>query len=330
MSAIRNGSWLDEQEFPEIAWVIPGILPEGCTVLTGHPKIGKSFLVLNIALAAASGGEVLGVPVEKRPVLYLALEDSPRRIQKRAHQLNDGDPLPPTLHYLTSENQSAAVEEALEWKRANADAKPLIIADTLERIRAKRSGHAYQDDYAAGGLLQSLAAPGGAALAVHHNRKNDSSEDFIDDVSGTLGLTGSMDTVLNLKRKRAANEGTLSVTGRDVDEMIYKVVFSDAGKWEAAGSGLADAARRVSEDRFGARMQDVLAAVEQWKDPVSPIEVSEATGIPVATTRKYLSRLYEHGLIRRIAVGKYQAVLVSEVSRSATQDCAPAREPTAA
>lgn len=57
---------------------MPGILPEGCCILSGHPKIGKSFLVLNVALAAASGGTVLGVEVEARPVLDMALEDDAR------------------------------------------------------------------------------------------------------------------------------------------------------------------------------------------------------------------------------------------------------------
>lgn len=330
MSAIRNGSWLDEQNFPDTAWVVPGILPEGCCVLTGHPKIGKSFLALNIALAAAGAGEVLGVAVEQRPVLYLALEDSHRRIQERARQLTDGEPLPATFYYLTREDQAVAIDEAERWISENKELRPLIIVDTLEKIRGKRSGNAYQDDYAAGALLQSVVAPGGAAIAVHHNRKNDSSDDFVDDVSGTLGLTGSMDTILNLKRRRGTNEGTLSVTGRDVDEMIYKVAFSGAGKWEATGSDLADAARKVSEVRFSEQMQSVLAAVKQWKEPISPKEVSEVCGISAETARKYLSRLCEHRLIRRVATGQYEAVLVSEVSRTMEQDAESSGDEAAA
>jgi hypothetical protein len=94
MSAIRNGTWLDKQVFPEPAWAVPGIIPEGCCILSGHPKIGKSFLVLAIALAAANGDEVLGVCVEQRPALYLALEDDARRLQHRARKLLDDRPLP--------------------------------------------------------------------------------------------------------------------------------------------------------------------------------------------------------------------------------------------
>jgi hypothetical protein len=34
--------------FPDPSWCVPGIIPEGCCILSGHPKIGKSFLVLAI------------------------------------------------------------------------------------------------------------------------------------------------------------------------------------------------------------------------------------------------------------------------------------------
>jgi hypothetical protein len=261
MSAIRNGSWLDEQVFADPTWVVPGVLPEGCCVLTGHPKFGKSFLVLAIALAAASGGGVLGIPVEQRPVLYLALEDFDRRIQERAWKLADGAPLPEDFYYITRENQDIALDEARKWLEANVGRKPLVIVDTLEKIRGKRGANSYGDDYEAGTKLQELLAPGGAVVAVHHNRKDQSSEDFLDDVSGTLGLTGAVDTILNLKRKRTQREGTLSATGRDVEETIYKLLFSDDGNWRAVGTDLADAAQKLPQDRLGARMLEVLGVV---------------------------------------------------------------------
>ena len=56
MSPTHDGEYLDQQVFPDPTWRVPGIIPEGCCILSGHPKIGKSFLVLGIALAAARGG----------------------------------------------------------------------------------------------------------------------------------------------------------------------------------------------------------------------------------------------------------------------------------
>src|SRR5690348_2217418 len=72
-------------EYEDMTWAVPNLLPEGLTILAGKQKMGKSFLVLNLAVAVANGGYALGkLPVDKRGVLYLALEDGPRRIQERA------------------------------------------------------------------------------------------------------------------------------------------------------------------------------------------------------------------------------------------------------
>lgn len=315
MSPIRDGSWLDEQVFPEPEWAVPGIIPEGCCILTGHPKIGKSFLVLDIALAVASGGKVLGIPVEQRPVIYLALEDYDRRIQARARKLMGAEPLPADFNYLTRDDQPTALEEARKWLNMNDNRRPMVIVDTLEKVRGNRGSNAYRDDYQAGNRLQMLLVPGGAVIAVHHNRKDETSDDFLDDVSGTLGLTGSVDTIINLKRKRTLKDGTLSVTGRDVEETVYRVIFSDDGKWQAAGTDLADAARKVTEDSLSRLMRDVLEAVNTG-EPLSASDIAFLLEMREDTVRQYLSRLCKQGLIVRLSPGKYGPVTESQVSQA--------------
>ncbi len=83
-SLVPSFQYLDElaeQTFPETLWVVPDLLPEGLTLLAAKPKLGKSWLALGLALAVASGGVALGkVPVNQGAVLYLALEDSPKRL----------------------------------------------------------------------------------------------------------------------------------------------------------------------------------------------------------------------------------------------------------
>ena len=147
MSVIRNGTWLDKQDYPPPAWAVPGLIPQGCCILAGHPKIGKSFLVLDIGLQVADGRDVLGVAVDQRPVLYLALEDSESRIQKRARQLLNGGPLPSDFYFISRTHQSQALTLAQEWVQENADREPLVIVDTLEKIRGPRGANSYQDDY---------------------------------------------------------------------------------------------------------------------------------------------------------------------------------------
>src|SRR5215217_3565759 len=66
LATLRTGDWLDAQEFPPLTYAVPGLIPEGSVLLVGPPKIGKSWLVLTIALAAASGGKALGLDIPKR------------------------------------------------------------------------------------------------------------------------------------------------------------------------------------------------------------------------------------------------------------------------
>jgi hypothetical protein len=63
--------------------VVQGILYVGVTVFAGKPKIGKSWMMLNLALAVTTGSTFLGnMTVQQGEVLYLALEDNRRRLRK--------------------------------------------------------------------------------------------------------------------------------------------------------------------------------------------------------------------------------------------------------
>src|SRR5258705_4827436 len=83
------------ETFEPINWAVEGMLPEGCILFAGRPKLGKSWFVLQLALAVASGENAFGdFPVNRGDVLYLALEDTRRRLQSRAKQLLVDSPLP--------------------------------------------------------------------------------------------------------------------------------------------------------------------------------------------------------------------------------------------
>ena len=73
---------LMEMVLPPVKWVVPGLLPEGVTLLAGKPKLGKSWLGFGMAVGVASAGVVLGTKrVEQGEALYLALEDKQRRLR---------------------------------------------------------------------------------------------------------------------------------------------------------------------------------------------------------------------------------------------------------
>ena len=63
--------------------VVEGLLYAGAYILAGAPKIGKSFLVAQIAYHVSTGQDLWGYKVHQGTVLYLALEDDFQRIQSR-------------------------------------------------------------------------------------------------------------------------------------------------------------------------------------------------------------------------------------------------------
>lgn len=241
-----NGTDLDAMIFPELEYAIPGIIPEGSTLLVGPPKAGKSWLVLGLALAVASGNPALSsIPIDQpRPVLMLALEDGRRRFQSRCRTiLGPGTSLPPLLEVTTKIDPKSLFPDIERWLYEHQEGKPLVVLDTLGKVMPpNNSGEsAYQRDYRIGSDIKRLTDnyPGSSFVSIHHDRKAESA-DFVDAVSGTHGLAGAADTIILLERDRQSDQGVLKVTGRDVNEAEYAIV-SDGGRWRLNGTSLEEA-----------------------------------------------------------------------------------------
>jgi hypothetical protein len=310
LAGLRNGAWLDEQDFPPLAYSVPGIIPEGSVLLVGPPKVGKSWLVLSIALAAGAGGNALGLDIPKRPVLYLALEDGDRRMQDRCRRLLRGDPIPRAFEYLTRVEHGRLPDTVRAWLDLHGD-PALVVLDTLGKIMppALNGESAYQRDYRVGGQLKQLADdhPGTTVLTNHHDRKADA-DDFVDSVSGTHGLAGAADAIVVLTRPRLQEDGLVKVTGRDVPEGEYAVRFQDGHHWTLNGDGLADAAEAARSARatagLGDRATDIVEAVAKLGQ-ASPSDVADLLGMEPVSVRVYLGRLADSGRLVRVKRGLY-------------------------
>jgi RecA-family ATPase len=300
---------LDDTDIPALSWTVPGLLPEGFGILAAAPKIGKSWLVLSLGLSVASGISFLGVPVEQRPVLYLALEDGHRRLQDRQRRVLDGQPAPEAL--VLQADPLDAQELAKQFATDHAGRNPVVIIDTLARIRPprKRGADIYREDYEFGSSLKTIADVGATVLGVHHTRKGES-EDFLELASGTNGLMGAADFVMVLTRGRTDSNALLRITGRDVTEAGYNLLFDD-GIWSPNGTGLSDAAQQVQGPRLGETMTSVLALVNS-RDITTPGDVSQLLDIDVDTAGRYLRRLAGFGLITRTERGRYSPNSLSD------------------
>lgn len=309
---IRADELLD-MEFEPLQFVVEGVIATGLTLLVAAPKIGKSWMALDLAYQVARGGKAFGaIPVQSRPVLYFALEDGQRRLNARMHKLDCRKTA--GLYFITKTSDIDA--DIDDFMQVHAKNHPLVIVDTLQKYRetkpASRSDSAYERDYAiVGGLQRRVLDAEGSLLILHHDRKAGSG-DFVESVSGTNGIAGSADTIITINRPRVAADAVLSVTSRDAMEGEYAVRFDD-GRWVLEGSDLEQAAQAVVQARAharnGDRANDILDCVIRHPQGVRPYEVSEALGdISPKDASNYLRRLTERGLIANTARGVYAPV----------------------
>lgn len=204
--------------------IIDGLLYAGAYILAGAPKIGKSFLVAQIAYHVSTGRKLWDFDVHQGTVLYLALEDDYQRIQSRMFMMygvNDT----PNLHFATAAGKIGnCLDEQLEnFMREHPDTK-LIIIDTMQKIRELGGeSYSYASDYEIIGRLKQFADKYCiCVLTVHHTRKQPAGDSF-EMISGTTGLLGCADgSLLMQKKKRTALEATIDVVGRDQqDQILY-------------------------------------------------------------------------------------------------------------
>ena len=210
---------LIRMDFPPLQELIEGMLAPGLYILAGASKIGKSWLVLQIAHHISTGLPLWDRKTVKGDVLYLSLEDTLRRIQSRLLRICDGE-----TGNITFATEAELIGNGFEkqihnYMRHNPKTK-LIIIDTLIKVRdIGWSSSVYADDYACMTVFKHLAEQYDIAIVlVHHTRKQES-QDIMEMISGTNGIMGCADGAMVLERpKRLLPEASLNMTSRDFED----------------------------------------------------------------------------------------------------------------
>lgn len=222
---------LFEQPVEPVDFIVEGLLAPGLYILGGSPKVGKSWLALQLCLAVCGGTSFLGRATHQSEVLYLALEDGPQRLHSRALRLTQ---TAPSGLYLCGQALpiGQGMEQQLEHTLDEHPGIRLVILDTLQKVRCvSGSGMSYGSDYQDAATLKSIADRYHVCLlAIHHLRKLPD-EDPFNRLSGTNGLTGAADGTLILVRpKRQENMAVLTATGRDIEDQEEALEFDDC-RW---------------------------------------------------------------------------------------------------
>lgn len=242
-------------------YVVPGLIPNGITILASPPKFGKSWMCLDLAISVATGTEFMGQETRKNGVIYLALEDGDYRLKERSLKVAGDRELAENLLLVKDAPPLAdGLLPMLKALMAEATGSVgMIIIDTLQKIRgtAGKTEGVYGYDYRELGQLHKFALDNNIAVVlVHHLNKGGDDGDFVSRLNGSTGISGAADAIITLSRaKRRDKETRMSITGRDVKEHEL-VIEMDWARYRWFVLGEAD------------EVEDKRDEIEFYNDPV--------------------------------------------------------------
>lgn len=288
---------LYEMQLPDPVWIVEDYLPEGLAILAGKAKVGKSWLAMQLAHCVASGQPFLGKPVMQGACLYLALEDSRRRLQARAHAQGWAADLPVILYNLIDfRREIGALDERgadLLSLHALQHGCRLVVIDTLSRAMPMD-----QQDVttvtAALTPLQEIAQRSACAVVLidHHNKMSNFNPNVITDILGSTAKGAVADTAWGLYRQPGKREGMLGMTGRDIEEHSLAMAFDQESKsWLCSGES--------AQVEHTTREQEILETLSDL-DMASLTEISKHTGQDISNTSRCIANLMLNGLVYKV------------------------------
>lgn len=278
--------------FPPPQFLLPDLLPVGLTILAGRPKIGKSWLAMQIAAAVGTGSTLFGRTAQQGPVLYLALEDTPGRIKDRGQK--QGIPETATIIFhmdwapLSRNGMVDLVMAAYSGYR-------LIIIDTFNRTLDNADPMDTKEMTLLFSELQRLAGQHNLAILLidHHRKPGLYNSDLIDDVFGSTAKAGIVDAVWGLYKQRSDISAVLKVTGRDICEQELNL------SWDASHClwQIQDAYESTKFEQTQ-RQKEILAALDD-SNSLTLSDVAIKTGQNRSNCLRRLQMLVQNGDIQR-------------------------------
>lgn len=309
-----------EQAVPN--WTVEDMaITPGLAILGGAAKVGKSYFLLNLAVAISTGLPFLGQrKTQAAGVLVMSLESTPARDQGRIRALLEaygrGSPelLPKDLHlawrWNALDEQSGGIYQLEKYLETNPQTKVVII-DILEAVRpAKKGGSdAYSNDYAFLNPLRQLAYDKGLLIILSTHTNKGSWENPYDALQSSTGVQGA--STLNMVLGKKEGRYYLQFRGNEVPEQRLHLSF-EAGLFQEVPDS-AEGKDGFSwddekEPALGEFAAQVLAALERVGEPVSvPYLLGELNLLPVDRTRlaNALHRLVKAGKVERMGRGYY-------------------------
>ena len=288
---------LERREFAPLRYYVEDMVVEGLTLIAGRPKKGKSWLLFGMGIDIANGDDALGKLTSRQSaVVYYALEDNPRRMQRRAKILLGKDAVWPKnfhIYHDLAKTDAGGLEQIRQHVKEHEAKVVMIDTMTPIRPRAPKGVDPYQHDYDVISSLQKFAHELRIAIVVTYHTRKAAADDAQESILGSTGITGAVDSWFVLLSNAQGKE--LHGSGRDIEDVEWGL---DPGlNWRWTITGPAWQARKSQ------RRRDVLELLEQGEMHVN--DIAEELHRPVRATTKLLHDMAHDGDIVRKSKGVY-------------------------
>jgi DNA-binding transcriptional ArsR family regulator len=269
---------------------------------------GKTWVLLQIAAAVATGGQAFSrLRCESTRVLFIELELSERRLCERFGKMRLADL--PGLDIATA--WRIGTEGLADLEAAVKDrGYGLVVVDVLARLWPRGADmNDYSTVYSLLGPLRDMAnCLGVCIILVTHTRKTEA-EDAIDQVMGSVGIVGTADVILALKRSRGSDDAVLRVDGNDFESQEIVLQF----RTDPMGFEAVDIDPR--ETRLTPERKEVLEALREFEEGTAK-EIAAVIGKDPDVVSKQLRALASDGMAVVVRFGVYKASRSGRSGRS--------------
>lgn len=194
---------LMQSPLPRIEWVVDQLIPGGAiTCLAGRPKVGKSFIVLELAMSIASGESLFGrFEANQKRVLIISKEDSYVVLKERLGKMGVDTELNISLStdqeiYFDNNDLLASIKVLLMRFSAN-----VLIIDSFIRI-FRGDENSSRDVTKVHKVFKQLCDEGITIIFVHHHGKEDAQRPRAtgDKLRGSSDLLAMVDSLITLEK----------------------------------------------------------------------------------------------------------------------------------
>ena len=289
---------LCQATFPPTDWIIQGLLPAGLTLLAGKLRTGKSHLARQLAFSVATGQSALDkFPTARATVLYLGLDDIPRRMVEHSQQQLQTCPPPHSFYWQNSWPLLASGGlDALETWLQQYPTTRLVVIDSFSHLHPPTHQSSNATVLAS---LKRIAASYHLSILLTYQIRQSNPHDPLSALAGNPAFASIPDSILLLHPDYAKHTASIHFSGYDLETRTLTLAFDpNDSRWTLSHNSF-----------FGYTLTppriDILDTLHAADHPLSPSEIAVALNREPARISRLLYTMVRSGLVHTVETSRY-------------------------